>query len=116
MPAYGYPRQRTPHRFVKLLRNRTYTIIAISAALVLGYFVFSTKGFLSRVQISRDLAEKEERVLTLQRDLRMLGHERDRLRDDRKAVERVARETHGMIKPGEIVYRILPADQQHKKK
>lgn len=116
MPPYGYPKQRKQHKLVKLLKNRTYTILIVSTVLVLGYFVFSTKGFFSRIQISRDLEQKEERVLALQRDLQNLGRERDRLRDDRKAAERVARETHGMIKPGEIVYRILPAEQKTRKK
>ncbi|MBE0643295.1 MAG: septum formation initiator family protein [Bacteroidetes bacterium] len=83
----------------------------VSATLVLTYFLFSTKGFVSRVQISADLQDKKDRVIALQRDMQNLTRERDRLRDDHKAIEHVARETHGMIKPGEIVYRIVPAKE-----
>ncbi|MFZ1731360.1 MAG: septum formation initiator family protein [Bacteroidota bacterium] len=64
---------------------------------------------MSRYQISADLQDKQDRVIALKRDMQNLARERDRLRDDHKAIEHVARETHGMIKPGEIVYRILPA-------
>ena len=115
MPAYGYPKQRKQHKLVRVLQNRTYTILLVSVALVLGYFLFSTKGFVSRMQLNGDIAEKQERVLELRRDIQNLGRERNRLRDDKKAIEHVARETHGMIKQGEIVYRILPAEKKTKK-
>ncbi|MFA6234149.1 MAG: septum formation initiator family protein [Bacteroidota bacterium] len=100
---------------MRILKNRTYTILLVSTALVMAYFLFSTKGFVSRLQISGDLQEKKDRVVALKRDMQNLSRERDRLRDDNKTIEHVARETHGMIKPGEIVYRILPA-KEHKSK
>lgn len=115
MPPYGYPRQRKQHKVVRLLKNRTYTILLVSALLVAGYFLFSTKGFVSRMQIGGALEEKRERVIALKRELQNLERECDRLRDDNKAIEHVARETHGMLKPGEVVYRIIPA-KEHKSK
>lgn len=115
MPPYGYPKQKKQHKLVRILRNRTYTIMLISTALVLAYFLFSTKGFVSRYRIGAELEEKESRVVELKRDMQNLARERDRLLEDNKAIEHVARETHGMIKPGEIVYRILPAKEQKSK-
>ena len=115
MPPFGYPKQRKQHKVVRILKNRTYTILLVSSALVLTYFLFSTKGFVSRVRISADLEEKKDRVVELQRDMQNLTRERDRLRDDNKAIEHVARETHGMIKPGEIVYRIVPEKARKEK-
>jgi cell division protein FtsB len=115
MPPYGYPKQRKQHKLVRVLKNRTYTILLVSSALILGYFLFSTKGFVSRVRIGDELEMKQERVIALKRDMQNLSRERDRLRDDKKAMEHVARETHGMIKPGEIVYRILPAKEARNK-
>ena len=37
----------------------------VSAALVMTYFLFSTKGFVSRIRINADLEEKRERVVEL---------------------------------------------------
>lgn len=116
MPPYGYPKQRKQHKVVRVLQNRTYTILLVSAILISGYFLFSTKGFVSRLRISGDVQQKQERVIALQRDMQNLSRERDRLKLDNKAVEHVARETHGMIKPGEIVYRILPSEDRKKKR
>ncbi len=115
MPPFGYPKQRKQHKLVRILKNRTYTILLVSAALVMTYFLFSTKGFVSRIRINADLEEKRERVVELNRDMQNLTRERDRLREDKKAIEHVARETHGMIKPGEIVYRIVPEKPRKEK-
>ncbi|MBR9976914.1 MAG: septum formation initiator family protein [Bacteroidetes bacterium] len=115
MPAYGYPTQRKQNKLMRVLKNRTYTILLFSTILVVGYFLFSTKGFISRVQISAELREKQDRVIALHRDIQNLERERDRLRDDKKTIEHVARETHGMIKEGEIVYRIIPAKEKNAK-
>ena len=114
MPPYGYPKQRKQHKVVRVLQNRTYTILLVSAILISGYFLFSTKGFVSRLRINGEVEEKQERVLTLKRDIQNLSRERDRLKNDHKAVEHVARETHGMIRPGEIVYRVLPSEDRKK--
>lgn len=115
MPAYGYPTRRKQNKLMRVLKNRTYSILLISAVLILGYFLFSTKGFVSRMQISAELREKQDRVIALHRDIQNLERERDRLRDDKKTIEHVARETHGMIKEGEIVYRIVPAKEKNEK-
>jgi cell division protein FtsB len=115
MPPYGYHKQKKQHKVVRVLKNRTYTILLVSTALVMAYFLFSTKGFVSRYRISDDLQDKRDRVVALKRDMQNLARERDRLRDDKKAIEHVARETHGMIKPGEIVYRIIPAKEKKSK-
>ncbi len=83
--------------------------------MIVLYFLFSTKGFMSRINLESDLADKKTRVLELERDIQRLSRERDMLREDKATIEHVARETHGMIKKGEIVYRILPAEKEHSK-
>lgn len=82
---------------------------------MLMYFLFSTKGFISRMNLEGDIAEQEQRVIELQRDIQRLSRKRDLLRDDRATIEHVARESHGMIKTGEIVYRIVPAVKEEKR-
>ncbi|HOJ05258.1 MAG TPA: septum formation initiator family protein [Bacteroidota bacterium] len=101
-----------PPRLARLLKNKTQTLLLAAVTLVLLYFAFSTKGFLSRISLESENAEREERLLLLKRDIEALRREQAMLRDDEAAIEHVAREQHGMIKPGEIVYRILPAEDQ----
>ena len=49
----------------------------------------------------------DERIAALDRENRELQAERRRLADDDHALERLAREK-GMVRPGDIVYRIVP--------
>lgn len=115
MPPYGSPTKRRQPKIVRLLRSRTSTILVAALLVVLMYFLFSTKGFISRLNIEDEIAEKEARVIELERDIQRLTRQRELLRDDRATIEHVARESHGMIRPGEIVYRIIPAEEKKAK-
>ena len=115
MPPFGYRPDRKQSRFLRILKNRTYTLIFTALGLVLIYFSFSAKGFISRLHIESELSDKQARVIELERSIHTLEQERDLVKNDMAAVEHVARETHGMLKPGEIVYRIRPAKDSGKK-
>ena len=52
-------------------------------------------------------ARTDERIAALENENRMLQGERRRLADDDYALEQLAREK-GMVRPGDIVYRIVP--------
>ena len=111
MPPFAYQRKTSQNKIVRMLRHRTISIVLLALVMVLLYFGFSAKGFYSRFVIQGDLHTQEMRVLELKRSISKLEHERDLLRDDRLKIEHVARETHGMIKKGEIVYRIRSAKE-----
>lgn len=115
MPPYASPRNKRQPKIIRVLKSRTSTILVAAVLVVVLYFLFSTKGFLSRINLESDLADKNARVIELQRDIQRLTRERDLLREDKATIEHVARETHGMIRSGEIVYRILPAEKERKK-
>jgi len=115
MQPYGSPKYRRQSKLMRLLKNRTYTIIFSVATVMLLYFALSTKGFVSRITLERELAKKQERVISLEREIQNLTRERDLLRDDDATIEQVAREVHGMIKSGEIVYRVIPAGKKKHK-
>ncbi|PLX31989.1 MAG: hypothetical protein C0600_04065 [Ignavibacteria bacterium] len=112
MPPYASTKHRRQPKIIRVLKSRTSTILIAAVLFVMMYFMFSTKGFLSRYDLEDELQEKENRVTELNRDIQRLTLERNLLKDDKATIEHVARETHGMIKPGEVVYRILPAEQE----
>lgn len=115
MPPFTYRTNRPQSRLLRIVKNKTQLILLLAGTSVLLYFALSSKGFVSRIRVENELTEKQERVIELKRDIQTLRRERDLLRDDLATIEHAARESHGMIRPGEIVYRILPADR-HKKK
>jgi cell division protein FtsB len=76
---------------------------------------FSNKGLLRRIMLSRELADRETHIAELKRDIADLKKHRNLLESDESTIEHVARETHGMIRKGEVVYRVRPAVPQQTK-
>jgi len=115
MPAYGYRSHKDPHIFVKLLRNKKLSILIGSVLLALILITFSNKGILQRISLERELESKKQHTQALRLEINQLKTLQKQLTTDRSKIEHVAREAHGMVKPGEIVYRIIPATNADKK-
>ena len=109
MPSFGYREHNEPTALVRILKNRKLTILIGIAGVAVLLVMFSNKGLLRRVMLENELRDKETRVSELKNDITALQHRRQLLTVDKKTIERVARETHGMIRPGEVVYRVRPA-------
>lgn len=112
MPSFGYRENSDPPAFVKLLRNRKLSILIGLAVVTVLLVMFSNKGLLRRVMLEGEFREKETRIAELRKDIEILEQRRALLAHDRKTIERVARETYGMIRPGELVYRVRPVEPQ----
>jgi len=106
---YGYREYREPPKFIRILKNRKLTILVGALLLAVLMITFSNKGLLRRIMLENELKDKQQRIQTLKNDIRLLETDRDKLHRDNLTIEHVAREKHGMVKPGEIVYRIVPA-------
>ena len=109
MASYGYRENTEPHKFVRLLKNRKLSIILAGVLMAVLLITFSNKGLLRRVMLEKELHESDAHVAELSADIEALKKERDLLRNDLSTIEHVARESHGMIRHGEIVYRIRPS-------
>ena len=78
------------------------------AAALLGYGIFvgdHRPWHLAMLWVEQ--GQTEERIEALKRENRELLGDRQRLSDDDFALEQLAREK-GMVRPGDIVYRIVP--------
>lgn len=94
--------------FRRLLRNnRLLLLIAIATPLV-GYLLFGSRGIIQRLHLEHQKVEMEQRIHDAEADADRLKKESKALDNDRAAIERVAREKHGMVRPGETVYRTSP--------
>ena len=65
-------------------------------------------GTLDWLQLRRQLAEERAAVRAVEVELDSLGRAARALETDAVAQERAAREQFGMIRPGEILYRLVP--------
>src|SRR5207244_9239272 len=82
--------------------------IVAAVVLVARAFQGGEYATLDWLQLRRQLAEERAALRALEVDLDSLGRAARALETDPVAQERAAREQFGMIRPGEILYRLAP--------
>ncbi len=99
-------------RFSRRFRPRPLTLrrktlyAALVAVPLLAILTFGNRGILKRLELEGDVSTLHE---TLYRDRASgdsLRREIARIKADTAAVERLARERYGMVRPGESIYRV----------
>jgi cell division protein FtsB len=91
-------------------RVRSTSYVAVSllfSVLVFGFFLVSGRGLLQVRRQRMRLADMQAEVARLDAENRRLEEEVTALQNDPEAVEKIARETLNLVKPGEVVL-ILP--------
>jgi cell division protein FtsB len=105
-PASG-ARPDAPH-----VRPASYVAVSILfSALVFGFFLVDEHGLLQVQRQRLQLAKMQAEVAQLDEGNRKLEAELAALNSDPKAVEKIARETLNLVRPGEVVL-ILPEGWQ----
>jgi cell division protein FtsL len=105
-PASG-ARRDAPH-----VRSASYVAVSLLfSALVFGFFLVNQHGLLQVRRQRLQLAKIQAEVAQLDEDNRKLEAEVAALKSDPKAVEKTARETLNLVRPGEVVL-ILPEGWQ----
>jgi len=87
--------------------------LAMLAALVFAlYFAVQggEYGTLDLLKLRREVAAEQEKVTLLKQALDSLGREAMAIEHDPRVQEHVAREQFGMIRRGELLYKLVPAD------
>lgn len=90
-------------------RSRLAALVVVGAALVFALFA-GEYGTLDWFRLRADEREERARIEELVRIVDSLEAVAVGLETDPRVQERVAREEFGMIRRGEHVYRLLPAD------
>ena len=91
--------------------GRIVTAILIAAATVFA-FAAGEYGTLDWFELRREERDERIRITELQHQVDSLQKMAAGLEKDPRTQERVAREEFGMIRKGEHVYRLVPADSQ----
>ena len=88
-----------------------FTILWIGIGLLVIFIFFYLPG-LSRVQELRLEEERLSKELnTLGREIQALKEEKELLQKDQAYLEKVIREELGLVRPGEMVYKIVPTPE-----
>jgi cell division protein FtsB len=94
------------------VRSTSYVAVSLLfSALVFGFFLVSERGLLQVRRQRQELANMQAQVGEFDADNRKLEAEIEALKNDPMAVEKIARETLNLVKPGEVVL-ILPEGWQ----
>ena len=73
-------------------------------------FLFSDCGYLARGRLSRQISLLEREIATFEEQNENLEEDIKALKNDPEVIERIARESLGLIKEGEIKYKSVPED------
>lgn len=85
--------------------SRMILIAACVLAPLLGWLIFGERGLLHLYHAELDRQEHMERIRVLAEENRAMMAEIERLRNDMKYIEYIARKELNMVKPNETVYR-----------
>ena len=88
------------------LRRLPAVLVALGAMAWTGYQLFGPAGLSRLVHLHRELATVRAENATLYKQYQRLQAERALLDDDNRAIERLARDDLGLVRKGEIVFRV----------
>ncbi len=99
-----------PHRYLlKLTKAQKTLLLGITlSGLMLLVAVFSKEGFLTVREFEKELGALVQKNRELERENKRLIGQIKALKSDPFEVERLAREKLNLVRPGEVVYQIVP--------
>lgn len=88
--------------------NKKLTAALVAGFILLLYALFNNNGILQRIRLEHEKKDLEQKIEHAQQEQKQLLDQSKALDGDKEAIEKVAREKYGMIRPGEKVYRVAP--------
>ncbi len=87
-------------------KGKTYFLLASGVLLFifLGIALFGEHGIIDTLRIYREVKILEGRIEKIQDENKQLEEEIARLKNDKKYIEKIARENLGMVGKNEIIY------------
>lgn len=88
------------------LRRNAWRILGVALLALFLQDVFGTHGFLAMRRTQQEIKQIREQIGKLNAENKSLAGEVNALKTDPKAIERVAREDMGLVRPGELIYKL----------
>jgi cell division protein FtsB len=89
-----------------LTLRRKFGFAAIAALPVLAIFTFGNRGILKRVELQIEVDNLYQQLYRERSSGDSLRAAIKQLEGNDQAIERLARERYGMVRPGETIYRV----------
>ncbi len=85
-----------------------YAGLFLGLAALLWHGLYGPRGWFALRRMEQEVQEKQRQVQQLQQQNAQLGRQIQELKNDPAAIERLARQRMGLVRPGELVFK-LPA-------
>ena len=91
-------------RYAKLVERVLPVAVLVVAVVGAPVLIFSPQGLPRLRGLQKELADVNEENAEVRREIEALRGRVARLRDDRGAIERIARDNLGLVRPNEVVF------------
>jgi cell division protein FtsB len=87
-------------------RGRRFGLALLVGIPIMGYVLLNPHGIIQRVRLELAKREMEEKVKEAEVERQQLLDLSKKLENDKRTIEKVAREKYGMLREGETVYKM----------
>ena len=110
-------RRPTKKRFTKNFvieaqKNFIRGVLLLIISTLLIIFIFGDHGLFQLYKLKQERTEIQNYISQLRKDRESLLSEKNRLENDLKYIEKLAREKYRMAKPGEKVFKVITKDKE----
>tara|TARA_Y100000768_G_C23367716_1_gene402766 strand:- start:177 stop:500 length:324 start_codon:yes stop_codon:yes gene_type:complete len=96
------------NRFRRQLIRGILSIIGISLMII---FIFGNHGVIELYQLSKKRQQIQKEIVLLRQQKIDLEKEKSLLKNDKKHIEKLAREKYRMAKPNERIFKVIDKDR-----
>ena len=104
-------KKKLKQSFNKLQRQLIRGLLAIIGITLIIIFIFGNHGVIELYQLSKKRQQIQEEIILLRQQKIDLEKEKSLLKNDRKHIEKLAREKYRMAKPNERIFKVIDKDR-----
>ena len=103
-------KKKLKQSFNKLQRQIIRGVLSIIGISLIIIFIFGNHGVLELYQLSKKRQQIQEEIVLLRQQRIDLEKEKSLLKNDKKHIEKLAREKYRMAKPNERIFKVIEKD------
>ena len=104
-------KKKLKQKFNKLQKQLIRGVLSIIGISLIIIFIFGNHGVIELYQLSKKRQQIQEEIVILRQQKIDLEKEKSLLKNDKKHIEKLAREKYRMAKPNERIFKVIDKDR-----
>ena len=104
-------KKKLKQSFNKIQRQLIRGVLSIFGISLVIIFIFGNHGVIKLYQLSKKRQKIQEEIVLLRQQKIDLEKEKSLLKNDKKYIEKLAREKYRMAKPNERIFKVIDKDR-----